>query len=115
MATPKRGTVVDMATLKALNKANGYHFFDTSTLRFFDSKILPTVYTAPDGWYFVTSEQFHGSAWPTPVLEDGARKYTVRRMNDDGSIDTIGEFNSYTTREAAKTAAQEAAARVYLA
>jgi hypothetical protein len=84
--------------IKQANQRGGYHFFEASTLRFFDSRILPTVY---GGRYFITSEQFHGSDGYT-----APRKYTIRRAEDSGDINTIGEFQAYNELREAKQAAQ---------
>ncbi len=79
--------------IKWRNAANGYHFFEHSTIRFFQSRILPTVY---NGRYFITSEQ--------PPY--GPRTYTIRRAEDTGNINTIGEFGGYATAEAARAIAK---------
>lgn len=77
--------------IKQANSRAGFHFFDTSTLRFFRSRVGEKCYEGPGGIYFVTSEQwvhFDGSKEP--------RRYTVRRFHLDGKIDTVGEFNKLT-------------------
>lgn len=67
--------------------ANG-HFFDRSSMRFFNSRILPKVYR---GVYFITSEKHR---------ETDPRLFTVR-MSLNGSIETIGKFQVFdTAREA---------------
>ena len=91
-----------ISDIKRANVAAGHHFFDASSLRFFRSEILPTVY---GGRYFVTSEQFVGS--------DGSaetRRYTVRSVSEDGTaIDTVGEFQQYATVGQARAAAKAVA------
>lgn len=75
--------------IRLRNKEAGHHFFNRETIAFFNSRVSEVVY----GRYFVTSEQF--------VASDGTaddRRYTVRRFNDDYSIDTIGEFQQYASR-----------------
>lgn len=75
--------------IRLRNKEAGHHFFDRDTMAFFNSKVYEVVY----GRYFVTSEQF--------VAPDGtanARLYTVRRFNEDHSIDTVGDFQEFKTR-----------------
>ncbi len=59
-------------------------------MRFFKSRILPTVY---GGRYFVTSEQFNS---------DTPRRYTVRRVEDNGAINTVGEFQAFPSSRAAR-------------
>lgn len=76
------------------NTSAGQHFFDPATMRFFRSKIASR--SVINGRYFITSEQFDASS---------PRLYTIRRANDDGTIDTVGEFQQYATIEAAKRAA----------
>ena len=71
----------------------GSHFFDADSMRFFGSRILPTVY---GGRYFVTSEQDR--------YGNGAKAYTVRVCRENGHIDTVGEFQAYATRAQAVAA-----------
>ena len=47
------------------------------------------------GCYFITSEKCHDS---------DPRRYSVRRAMPDGTIETVGEFCGYLTREAARAA-----------
>lgn len=85
-----------IAEAKAANRANGWHFFDRSTMRFFRSKICSEIL---NGKYFVTSEQFEPS-WP--------RLFTLRRINwETGDIITVGEFQGYRTVKEARAAAYE--------
>jgi len=93
-----------MEQLKSKNDRAGYHFFDASSKRFFSSRILSGVFPGADGWYFVTSEQF-----TMLYVVAGPRLYTVRRMREDGGIDTIGEFQGYKSASIAKNAAKRAA------
>lgn len=94
-------TYPSVGAIKQANRDAGQHFFDADTLRFFDSRIGKTVI---GNRYFITSEQFHGS--------DGtvdARRYTVRIADNSGRIDTIGEFQEWSTAAAARAAALVAA------
>jgi hypothetical protein len=85
----------NITAIKAANKANGGHWFERSTLRFFNSRILAKVYQGPGGIYFVSSEQFVGSQGAAP------RKFTVRQFDPKtGDVDTVGEFNELTMSEA---------------
>lgn len=79
----------------AANKANGGHFFDEDTMRFFDSRVYDRTY----GTFFVTSEKG----------PHGPRAYTVRQAMPDGSVDTVGKFMGYETR----ADAEREAARLY--
>jgi len=91
-------TYFTIRAIKAANKERGHHFFEASTMRFFDSRILEGVI---NGRYFVTSERFHGS---NGYVAD--RRYTVRRAKDDGEINTEGEFQAYRTAGQARKAAK---------
>ncbi len=82
--------------IKAANKAAGCHWFSPDTLRFFGSRILPTVYA---GNVFITSE-YAG-------FDRSGRAYTVRQFDPtDGSVSTVGEFLGYATRSEAVRAAR---------
>jgi len=86
----------------AANKAAGFHFFDSSTMRWFSSRVLDGVYG--DGTVFVTSEKFE------PLYGYGKgepRYYTVRQIQDDGNIKTVGEFQQWVSAYYAKKAAKE--------
>ena len=81
------------SSIQAIAKANAgedRHWFEPGTKRFFGSRILPTVY---DGRYFITSEKRPHSNDP--------RRYTIRIALENGSIETIGDFQQYRTRAAA--------------
>lgn len=82
-----------ISQVKAANKAIGNHWFDRGSMRFFNTKIESKLY---GGRYFITSEQFVGSTGA------GRRKYSIRYVNDDGSIDTVGEFNEMPGIELAR-------------
>ena len=72
------------------NKNTGHHFFDVATMRGFHSR----AQTIPPyrGRVFVTSEKF---SWNSP------RKYSVREVQPDGGIETIGGFGAFTSRQSA--------------
>lgn len=87
--------------IKTANKQAGYHFFERSTMRFFDSKVERMVYEGPGGVYFITSEQFHGSdGYSAP------RKWTIRKFEENGDINTVNGFNEFS-REGAMFAARK--------
>ena len=86
--------------IRERNAANGGHWFDVDTLRFFRSR-LPTgcVGRVDNTAWFVTSE-----AGP---LGRGPRAYTVRRADvATGHVDTEGAFRGHATRSAAMSAAR---------
>ena len=75
------------------------HFFEKSSMRFFDAKVDKVAYSNKTGdkAYFVTSEQFHGTEGSNP------RKYSVRMCDlKTGNIKTIGDFNTIGTHAEAK-------------
>lgn len=93
--------------IHAIESAHTGHFFDADSKRFFRSRISGDAYLTADKskGYFTTSEQFVGS--------DGraARHLYTLRVCDmkTGSIDTVGDFQAYTTGAAAKRDALKAA------
>jgi len=73
------------------------HFFDDNTMRFFKSRISEDLMYSGALIYFVTSEQG----------PDDIRKYTVRSYNPKTSdIDTVGDFQQYSTMYQAKQTAK---------
>jgi hypothetical protein len=115
---PDFGTPIASGELREMVQRSGSHFFDTDTMRFFRSRLDAYVYPAPDGWYFVTSEQ-HVSHFAN-IHEP--RKYTVRQLRivdgvpNDGGPGTrdlrlveLNGFQAYPTLTRARTAAQKAA------
>ena len=99
----------DIDDIKRINRYKGGHFFEPKTMRFFDSRVLSTVYQGPGGVYFLTSERFHGST------VTGPRLYTVRYFNPEtGDCGTLnGVYNELTKTAAVRIA--EAAAAVPIA
>lgn len=79
--------MISIDIIKARNEEIGHHFFSPSTMAFFDS----IVYDETFGYYFVTSEKG----------PSGVRAFTVRHQNEDGTIDTVGEFQQWPTLESA--------------
>lgn len=76
----------------------GSHFFSKNTMRFFSSRILPTIY---GGKYFVTSER--------DTYSDRPRAYTVRSAVN-GDINTIGQHCGWDTAYYARKEAKRLAA-----
>jgi len=75
---------------KHRTKGRGY-FFDPDSMRFFKSRI-GAVRIKDNIWFFVTSEK----------PPHGPRMYSVRRMELNGKINTVGEFCSMTAYQANK-------------
>ncbi len=84
-----------MADVKAANQAIGNHWFDRSSMRFFNTRIESGLI---GGRWFITSERFDDNA---------PRKFTVRRADPDGSVDTEGDFQQYRTLDDARMAARQ--------
>jgi hypothetical protein len=82
-----------LSEFKQANKDNGLHFFDRKTMSFFNSKIESSLLK---GGYFITSEQIETSQGVEP------RKYTLRKANEDATVTTVGEFQQFRTKTAAK-------------
>ena len=78
----------------------GSHFFSPDTMRFFSSRIQ--MNPPYKGRVFVTSERRN---WNSPRL------YTVRVIKPAGNIETVGEFQGFTTRQSAHRFAESYAAQ----
>lgn len=87
-----------------VSQGRGGHFFDRQTLEFFGSRVHNTVY---GGRYFITSERdkgvhlsdgTHRQAW------DGKRRFTIRVCDDEGFINTVGEFGGFDSHAEAEAA-----------
>lgn len=94
-----------ISAIRQANKAAGMHWFSPATMRWFQGRVLPTVWVVDDGSLFVTSEQ-NG---------DAPRFYTVRFCYDlshdrAGQIETVGNFQAWSTAADAKKHAASRAA-----
>mgnify|MGYP001584311663 FL=1 len=86
---------------------HGSHFFDADSMRFFSSRVSELMWSEGDmknyeneSIYFITSEADRGH-----IQHSGSvRAYTVRKIDRDGDIDTIGEFQGYETLNDARHA-----------
>ena len=81
-----------MAQVKAANKAIGNHWFERSTMRFFNSVIESGLLR---GRFFITSERRELSL---------PKRYTVREVLADGEIKTVGQFQGFSDLELARIA-----------
>ena len=79
----------NITEVKKANKAIGHHWFDFDAMSFFKTKIeTPILHNR----YFITSE----------INLSDIKKYSIREVNDNGSIDTLGEFHSFKSVKDAK-------------
>lgn len=107
METTEYGTVLTRgpyrttAEMRVANERAGRYFFSAGAMRFFRSRVQTGVY---GGRLFITSEQFEDSRG-----NRARRRYTVRACLDNGTVETVGEFQAYATRSAAVHAADRIA------
>jgi hypothetical protein len=87
-------TYFTIEQIKAANKALGHFWFSPATARFFRSRASGPVI----GNMFVSSERKYDPDCNCPRL------YTIRMANEDGSIDTVGEFQAYRSKRTALNA-----------
>lgn len=77
--------------------ADGSHWWDKSSMRYFGTRVGDQVYQGEGGVFFVTSEK-------SPY---GPRAYSVRQYKPETKeIDTVGGFNSLTRSQAHREAAK---------
>lgn len=98
----KEGKMIEIVDIRIVKNLARGHFFSAGATRFFSSHYSQIAYYQPqtDCYFFVSSEQFDSK---TP------RRYTVRRLNLSGGVDTIGDFQQYETSRQAHKAARQAA------
>ena len=92
-------TTLTMSDIRSLHKQAGGYFFSRETMKFWGSKIYPTVYK---GNLFVTSE-YTG-------FERTHRAFSVRQFNPNDPIsiqciklpDGSNTFNKFSTLESAR-------------
>ena len=66
------------------------HWFSNSTMNFFNSKTYEPAYKIDEIFYFISSERHNAEK----------RFYSIRKMSE-GRIGTIGEFQGYSSLNAA--------------
>jgi hypothetical protein len=94
-----RHKIDTISEIETLNSRAGQHFFDSDTLRFFGSRISDKVIRHR---YFVTTEK--------GPRDESPRRASVRLIRDDGSTETVGEFQAFTAPAAAFKALEKALA-----
>ena len=103
MTEPTMPYLWTMNQLERYNGNRNYYFFQPDTMRFFSSRIqtLPPY----KGRVFVTSERRN---WNSPRL------YSVRVIQPSGNIETIGDFQGFTSRQSAHRFAESYAAENFV-
>jgi len=91
---PQVRKVESIAALKRLNEANGGCWFDAGSMEFFGTRIESDIIR---GSFFITSEQ----------PPHGARKYSIRSFDEQGSVETVGNFCAFASKEDALAALVE--------
>lgn len=86
--------------MKRFSDSFGYHWFDEDSKWFFRSKVGAIYHgESPADWnYFISSEQYEFRG------QRDTRRYTVHQLHIDGSVETIGEFQQYSSSAQAKRA-----------
>ncbi len=77
-----------MAEVKQANKEAGQHWSSKGSMRFFNSRVESKLI---GGRYFVTSE----------IGPDERKLYTVREVNEEAKISTVGEFQGHSSYDSA--------------
>jgi hypothetical protein len=91
---------IDMIKEVELEK-NGGKWFSRGAMRFFGTTVYPDVWDLPDGALFVTGDRRD---------DDVPERYTVRRFwAATGTVETVGDFQAYTSLPDVKAAAAELA------
>ena len=92
---------VSIEEIRRINKEHGYHFFDREAMHFFNSRLPRYGYHEGNKYYFVTSEQFDGRDTNGNYYQE-PRKYTVRKMSENGNMEEQEEFQKHQTYKAAE-------------
>jgi len=80
------------------------HFFDKDTMRFFSSRISELMWKdANRNIWFITSEQDKG----TTQHAGSVRAFTVRKIDEGGDINKVGDFQGHSTLSEARQAIKD--------
>lgn len=92
-----------IGAIQRANEKSGGCWFSPDTMAFFRSRTYPGVY---GGRFFISSEKqtgcFTGNTHP--------RLFTIREVDVEGDIGTVGEFQEFRTLKKAQARAEELAA-----
>ena len=92
---PQIGSFNSIYEVKSSNRNNGYHWFSSETLRWFNGRVYDVLFGS---CVFVSSEKENYSRFtPNPQ-----RQYSVRVAMDNGSIERYGVYD--TKRQADRDA-----------
>lgn len=102
---PREYVYNSIADVKRANAEGGGHWFDRDTMRFFNCRIETGIVkcgSVGEG----AAQRFTKARFITSEKgpHESRRSYSIREAQPDGDIDTIGEFQGYTTLRAAKAA-----------
>lgn len=84
---------LDIDAIVTHSMTQGCSFFYRKSMKFFSSRVSSRVHP---GGVFVTSERRYGDE----------RRYTVRRVLEDGSVVNVGKFQEHSSLKAAHAAAE---------
>lgn len=77
--------------IQSANRDAGQFWFTPGTMAFFRTRIESEVIA---GYWFITSEE-------GPI---GERRFSIRVADDQGMVDTVGQFMGYDSAQAAREA-----------
>ena len=92
--------------MREANREAGQFWFTPDTLAFFDGRLHEPIHPTTHGDYFVSSEQAPASGMPgrTDYYRPD-RFYSVRFIDRQGRVHTVGEFQEHDTEADAHSVA----------
>lgn len=96
-----RLTLGEYYDIDTIARAGSGYFFSDGAMRFFNTRLMGEVWPVADGWLFATSEK-----GPSRV-----RAYSIRKIDENGNVNTVGAFQQYSSRRAAIVALRKMAGR----
>lgn len=92
--TVPKGPYLSIADIKDANRRAGYHWFSAEAMRSFACKVYEPVF---HGRFFISSEQDKYRA-------GNPREYSIRYCDNSGQIQTVGDFQQYSSKDKAERA-----------